>query len=276
MLPVLSIALPVFGLILIGGFVGKSGFLGKDATGALNMFVVYLSLPAVMFQAMAHIPPAQLANPSLFFAFCGGIAIPGALALTFALRGKEPLGNAAMQALSATFCNTGYMGIPLCRMAFGDDSLLPGVICMVIDVVERLVGDLRRCTPAAPPPTPQRALPPCAGRSSIALLAVGLARRGPFGVGGRDKPAVGAGAVFDDPGRRRHPMRSGRHRHDGRGIDRAVPAVSGWPAGGFETVGAARRRLGDRISYGGSAARLGRHGRADERAANRGQRVYPG
>ena len=132
MLPVLSIALPVFGLILIGGFVGKSGFLGKDATGALNMFVVYLSLPAVMFQAMAHIPPAQLANPSLFFAFCGGIAIPGALALTFALRGKEPLGNAAMQALSATFCNTGYMGIPLCRMAFGDDSLLPGVICMVI------------------------------------------------------------------------------------------------------------------------------------------------
>ena len=56
MLAVLSIALPVFGLILIGGCAGKSGFLGRDATGALNMFVVYLSLPAVMFQVMAHIP----------------------------------------------------------------------------------------------------------------------------------------------------------------------------------------------------------------------------
>ena len=33
-LPVLSIALPVFGLILTGGIAGKAGFLGRDATGA--------------------------------------------------------------------------------------------------------------------------------------------------------------------------------------------------------------------------------------------------
>ncbi len=132
MLPVLSIALPVFGLILIGGIAGKAGFLGRDATGALNMFVVYLSLPAVMFQAMAHIPPAELTNAGLIAAFCIGIAVPGAIALAFALRQGTPLGNATMQALSATFCNTGYMGIPLCRMAFGDESLVPSVICMVI------------------------------------------------------------------------------------------------------------------------------------------------
>ena len=131
-LPVLSIALPVFGLILIGGFAGKSGFLGRDATGALNMFVVYLSLPAVMFQAMAHIRPADLANPGLLAAFCTGIAVPFVIAMAIARRQNTPLGDAAMQALSATFCNTGYMGIPLCRMAFGDDSLVPGVICMVI------------------------------------------------------------------------------------------------------------------------------------------------
>ena len=132
LLPVLSIALPVFGLILIGGIAGRVGFLGRDATGALNMFVVYLSLPAVMFQAMAHIPPAQLANGGLAAAFCVGIAVPGVIALVLARRQKVSLGNAAMQALSATFCNTGYMGIPLCRMAFGDESLVPGVICMVI------------------------------------------------------------------------------------------------------------------------------------------------
>ena len=132
MLAVLSIALPVFGLILIGGWAGKLRFLGRDATGALNMFVVYLSLPAVMFQAMAHIPPAQLNSPGLVAAFCLGIAVPGLIALVWARRRGTKPGNAAMQALSATFCNTGYMGIPLCRMAFGDDSLVPGVICMVI------------------------------------------------------------------------------------------------------------------------------------------------
>lgn len=132
MLPVLSIALPVFGLILIGGIAGRAGFLGRDATGALNMFVVYLSLPAVMFQAMAHIPLSQLNSPGLVAAFCAGIAVPGAMALLLARRGGTPPGNAALQALGATFCNTGYMGIPLCRMAFGDASLVPSVICMVI------------------------------------------------------------------------------------------------------------------------------------------------
>ncbi len=131
-MPVLTIALPVFGLILIGAIAGRYGFLGRDATGALNMFVVYLSLPAVMFQAMAHIPPAQLTNGGLAASFCIGITIPGLIALFIARHQGARLGDAAMQALSATFCNTGYMGIPLCRMAFGDDSLVPGVICMVI------------------------------------------------------------------------------------------------------------------------------------------------
>lgn len=132
MLPVLTIALPVFGLILIGGIAGKAGFLGRDATGALNMFVVYLSLPAVLFQAMAHIPPAQLTNGGVIAAFSLGIAIPGAFVLWFGHRQGIARGDAAMQALAATFCNTGYMGIPLCRMAFGDDALVPSVITLVI------------------------------------------------------------------------------------------------------------------------------------------------
>jgi len=131
-LAVLSVAMPVFLLILIGGIAGRYGFLGRDATGALNMFVVYLSLPAVLFQAMAHIRPSELTNPGLLAAFCAGIAAAFVPALVIARRGGTPLGNAALQALSASFCNTGYMGIPLCRMAFGDDSLVPGVITMVI------------------------------------------------------------------------------------------------------------------------------------------------
>jgi hypothetical protein len=132
LLPVLSIALPVFGLILIGGFAGRFGFLGRDATGALNMFVVYLALPAVMFQAMAHIRPADLANGGLLAAFCVAIAVPGAIALGVARWQRARLGDAAMQALAATFSNTGYMGIPLCRMVFGDAALVPSMVCMVV------------------------------------------------------------------------------------------------------------------------------------------------
>lgn len=130
MLPVLSIALPVFGLILIGGIAGKAKFLGRDATGALNMFVVWLALPAVLFQAMAHIQPADLASPGLAGAFTAGFVIPGAIAMAMAR--KLRLADATLQALAGTFCNTGYMGIPLCRMVYGDDSLVPSVVCVVI------------------------------------------------------------------------------------------------------------------------------------------------
>ncbi len=132
MLAVLSIALPVFGLILIGWFMGRGGYLGRDATGSLNLFVVYLALPAVMFQAMAHIRPADLLDGGLVASFSLGILVPGAIAMLVVLRRGGRLSDAAMQALAATFCNTGYMGIPLCHMAFGDAGLVPSVITFVI------------------------------------------------------------------------------------------------------------------------------------------------
>lgn len=129
---VLTIALPVFGLVLAGVVTARLGGLGPPATEALNMFVVYLALPAVLFHAMAHINPADLAHPGLLAAFGGAIVVPFALSLMISHRLGVSLGNGTIQALGATYSNVGYMGIPLCRMAFGDASLVPGVITMVI------------------------------------------------------------------------------------------------------------------------------------------------
>ncbi|MBN8872592.1 MAG: AEC family transporter [Rhodospirillales bacterium] len=129
---VLAVALPVFGLILTGALAGRARFLGEDATRVLNLFVVYLALPAVLVQAMAHIRPADLANPGLLLAFGSGILLPFLLALIVARRRGTPLADATLQALSGTYANVGYMGIPLCLTAFGEASVVPGVITMVI------------------------------------------------------------------------------------------------------------------------------------------------
>ncbi|MCD8565131.1 MAG: AEC family transporter [Burkholderiaceae bacterium] len=45
---------PIFGLILLGWLCGKRGLLNATATDALNRFVVYLALPALLFVAMAR------------------------------------------------------------------------------------------------------------------------------------------------------------------------------------------------------------------------------
>jgi predicted permease len=131
-LAVLSVALPVFGLILTGFVAGRVGFLGSAATGVLNLFVVYMALPAVLIQSMARIRPGVLADPNLTLVFGLGIAVPFILSMLWSRRQRIGLSDAAIQALSATYCNAGYMGIPLCLNAFGEASVVPSVITMVI------------------------------------------------------------------------------------------------------------------------------------------------
>lgn len=132
MLAVVTIALPVFGLILAGVIVARLGGMGTASSEALNLFVVYLALPAVLFQAMAHIDPIDLVHPGLLAAFGAAIVVPFVISLAWSRWAGSRLGDGTIHALGATFSNVGYMGIPLCRIAFGDASLVPGVITMVI------------------------------------------------------------------------------------------------------------------------------------------------
>ena len=59
---VINAALPVFALILAGYLAARFAILGHAATDSINRFVVYLALPALLFQAMATIAGRQLAN----------------------------------------------------------------------------------------------------------------------------------------------------------------------------------------------------------------------
>lgn len=81
---------------------------------------------------MAHIDPRDLAHSGLLAAFGVAVAVPFALTVAWVRWRGVSLGDSAIHAMCATFSNVGYMGIPLCRIAFGDASLVPGVITMVI------------------------------------------------------------------------------------------------------------------------------------------------
>jgi malonate transporter len=129
---IVTVALPVFALILAGAIAARRGFLGPHATSSLNLFVVYLALPSVLFQAMARIHPADLGNPRFLAAYGGAILLPFAVTIAVLRASRRRLGDATILSLGGTFSNTGYMGIPLCLIAFGEDSLVPGVVAMMI------------------------------------------------------------------------------------------------------------------------------------------------
>lgn len=151
MLIVLTVALPVFGLIAVGSIVGRFGLLGSGATLALNQFVMYLALPAVLFQAMARIDLRAFFDPAYFTAFGGAIIIAYTLSLALSRLSGTPFANATVQALAATFCNTGYVGIPICLAAFGQASLVPAVIAMVITACLQLGAALAMIEAAVQP-----------------------------------------------------------------------------------------------------------------------------
>ena len=129
----LTVSVPVFGLILCGYLAGAFGVLGTASSDALNRFVYYFALPALLFIFVARAPLDRI----LYWPFLA--AWGGSLIATYALTAmlgklfyRDKLAVIGLRAMNATFANTGYMGIPLAITAFGDDAALPAIIATAI------------------------------------------------------------------------------------------------------------------------------------------------
>jgi malonate transporter and related proteins len=132
---VVASVFPVFGLILLGYLVARKGILGPEATDNLNKFVVWLALPALLFQAMAEINWVQVDHPGYVGAFTIGAVLTFGLSFLFGGKNRPAehrLADRSIEGLNASYSNTGYMGIPLCLAAIGQGSLVPSIIATII------------------------------------------------------------------------------------------------------------------------------------------------
>src|SRR5471030_3097223 len=101
--PLLRIILPVFALIVAGYACRKTNRLGPNASRELNRFVVYLALPALLFEIMAKARWAELDQPGFIGAF--GLGCAGIFALTVLgrlIQGR-PLPDASLDGLNAAY-----------------------------------------------------------------------------------------------------------------------------------------------------------------------------
>jgi malonate transporter len=134
MLSILSIVAPVFALIASGYIARRIGVIGLAAVSELNRFVVYLALPALLFDVMAHAKASDLAQPGFVAAFglaCGAVFY-GTLGISL-LTGRT-LASASIDGLLTSYANTAYMGFPVLLMLFGTDSLVPVTIASILTV----------------------------------------------------------------------------------------------------------------------------------------------
>jgi predicted permease len=133
MLTPLLIVLPIFGLILAGWLARRLGVLGPHATTELNRFVVYLALPALLFDIIAHAKWTDVWQPGFVAAF--GLSAGLIFVLTVAIRHRpRHLADAVIDGLNAGYANVGFVGFPLIAVALGPDALAPTLIATIITV----------------------------------------------------------------------------------------------------------------------------------------------
>jgi predicted permease len=141
MLAVLAIVLPIFALILAGWGVRRIGVLGPHATGELNRFVVYLALPALLFDIVATARWDDIWQPAFVATFALGMVLIFATTVALRLR-RHPLADAAIDGLNAAYPNTGFMGFPLALAALGPAALAPTLIATILTVCVFFAGAL--------------------------------------------------------------------------------------------------------------------------------------
>lgn len=124
--------LPVFGLVLCGWVAGRMRLVGAESSDALNQFVYYFALPAMLFAAVARGSLEQIFNlPFLAGVVLATLACAAAgFALSAWASGGSPQEH-SLRALNASFSNTGYLGIPLVTVAYGPEAALPAAMATV-------------------------------------------------------------------------------------------------------------------------------------------------
>lgn len=132
MLSTFLILVPIFALILAGYLARLRGVLGPAAAGEVNRLVVWLALPALLFDIMAHTSWHAIWLPGFVWTFllAKGLVFGGVLAWRVA--SNKPLADASIDAVAASYPNTGYVGFPLLLLLFGKAGLTPTTIATII------------------------------------------------------------------------------------------------------------------------------------------------
>ncbi|MEM8570128.1 MAG: AEC family transporter [Pseudomonadota bacterium] len=134
MLTNLLTTLPIFALILAGWAARRSEALGATATREVNRLVVYLALPALLFDIMANTSPEEIWQPGFIMAFSAGAAAVFVATVLIRIRQGKHLPDAAIDALNASYPNTGYMGIPLILAVVGPEGVAVTLVSIILTV----------------------------------------------------------------------------------------------------------------------------------------------
>jgi hypothetical protein len=136
MIDVLNLALPYFGLIFIGFACGKAKALPEAGLAWMNFFLLYVSLPALLYGIMSKTPFSELNNPPFLIATTLSTMSAFVLALlTGRFMGGLTFREATLAGLSGGYGNIGYMGPGLGLAVLGTKAAAPIALIFCCDSI---------------------------------------------------------------------------------------------------------------------------------------------
>ena len=131
---VLTLALPFFGLILLGYASARLVRIPEEGLAWMNFFLIYVALPALFYKLIAQTPIEQLANWR--FILTTTMATYVVFAICFAVGMMVTRGNmaeATIQGVAGSYSNIGYMGPGLTLAVLGTGATVPTALIFCFD-----------------------------------------------------------------------------------------------------------------------------------------------
>jgi malonate transporter len=125
---------PLIALIGLGWLCRRRDVIGPTAARELTLFVVWLALPALLFDAIADAKLNDLWHPQFVVSYVVGMAVPFLFVLLWLPRSMS-FADRCIDGFSATYPNAGFMGIALSVLLLGKGALLPGTIAVILTAV---------------------------------------------------------------------------------------------------------------------------------------------
>jgi len=135
MIDLLILFIPFFALVLLGWAAARRGVVPLDGIGALNSFVLYFGLSALVFRLSASGALMQEGLLGLLLAYGLAGAVVTVLALIWAVRAGLVRRDGGLFALVTAFPNTGFLGLPLLTGLLGQQAAGPVAATLIVDVL---------------------------------------------------------------------------------------------------------------------------------------------
>jgi malonate transporter and related proteins len=135
MMDLLLLFVPFFALVLMGWGAARGGVLPLVGIGAMNSFVLYFGLSAMVFRLSASGALHQSGLLGLLLAYGVGGTVIAALALAWSARSGLTRRDGGLAALTTAFPNTGFLGLPLLTGLLGAQAAGPVAATLIVDVL---------------------------------------------------------------------------------------------------------------------------------------------